>query len=61
MSKISHQYTGRGEPMQKITPNLWFDGDAEDAVNRYTRIFDDSSIGTISRYDKASAEQRHYQ
>ncbi|SEW17933.1 VOC family protein [Natrinema salifodinae] len=42
--------------MQKITPNLWFDGDAEDAVNRYTSIFDDSSIGPTSRYDEASAE-----
>lgn len=42
--------------MQKITPNLWFDGDAEEAVNRYTNIFDDSSIGIISRYDEASAE-----
>lgn len=42
--------------MQKITPNLWFDGDAEDAVNRYTSVFDDSAIGEISRYDEASAE-----
>ncbi|MFC6764325.1 VOC family protein [Natrinema soli] len=42
--------------MQKITPNLWFDGNAEDAVNRYTSIFDDSSIGPTSRYDEASAE-----
>ena len=42
--------------MRKITPNLWFDGDAEDAVNRYTSTFDDSSIGTVSRYDEASAD-----
>lgn len=42
--------------MQKITSNLWFDGDAEDAVNQYTSIFDNSKIGTISRYDEASAE-----
>lgn len=42
--------------MQKITPNLWFDGDAEDAVNWYTSVFDDSAIGDISRYDEASAE-----
>lgn len=41
--------------MQKITPNLWFGDDAEDAVNVYTDIFDDSSIGTVSRYDEASA------
>jgi predicted 3-demethylubiquinone-9 3-methyltransferase (glyoxalase superfamily) len=41
--------------MQKITPHLWFDGDAEDAVNRYTTIFNDATSGTISRYDEASA------
>lgn len=41
--------------MQTITPNLWFDTDAEDAVERYTSIFDDSSIGATSRYDAASA------
>ncbi|QLG28988.1 VOC family protein [Halorarum halophilum] len=42
--------------MQKITPNLWFDDDAEEAVDRYTSVFDDSAIGTVSRYDEASAE-----
>ncbi|WP_331233080.1 VOC family protein [Natronorarus salvus] len=44
-----------GSAMQKITPNLWFDGNAEDAVTRYTSLFDDAKIGTISRYDEASA------
>lgn len=42
--------------MQKITPSLWFDSNAKDAVNRYTGIFDDSSVGAISRYDEASAK-----
>lgn len=42
--------------MQKISPNLWFDGDAEDAVERYTGTFDDSEIGAISHYDEAPAE-----
>lgn len=42
--------------MQKITSNLWFDGNAEDAMNRYTSIFNDATIGTLSRYDEASAE-----
>lgn len=41
--------------MQKITPNLWFDDEAEEAVTVYTDIFDDSSIGTVTRYDEASA------
>ena len=35
---------------QKITPFLWFDDKAEEAVNFYTSIFKDSEIGGISRY-----------
>lgn len=42
--------------MQKITPFLWFDHQAEAAVNFYTSIFKDSKIGKISRYDDASAK-----
>jgi predicted 3-demethylubiquinone-9 3-methyltransferase (glyoxalase superfamily) len=34
---------------QKITPMLWFDGDAEDAARLYVSIFDDSAMGHISR------------
>jgi predicted 3-demethylubiquinone-9 3-methyltransferase (glyoxalase superfamily) len=36
--------------MQKITPFLWFDGKAEEAMNFYTSIFKNSKIGTVSRY-----------
>jgi predicted 3-demethylubiquinone-9 3-methyltransferase (glyoxalase superfamily) len=36
--------------MQKITPYLWFDHQAEDAVNFYTSIFKDSRVGETSRY-----------
>ena len=39
--------------MQKITPFLWFDGKAEEAVNFYTSIFKNSKIGNISRYGEA--------
>src|SRR5438105_365475 len=42
--------------MQKITPFLWFNDNAEEAVNFYTSIFKDSKIGTISRYDEASGK-----
>ena len=42
--------------MQKITPFMWFDGNAEEAVNFYTSIFKDSKIGSVSRYDEAAAE-----
>jgi len=36
--------------MQKITPFLWFDSQAEDAVKLYTSIFDNSKIGKVVRY-----------
>ena len=36
--------------VQKITPFLWFDDNAEDAVNFYTSIFKDSKIENISHY-----------
>ena len=39
--------------MQKITPFLWFDDQAEAAVKFYTSIFKNSKIGKIARYDKA--------
>ncbi len=39
--------------MQKITPCLWFDGNAEKAVKFYASIFEKSRIGKIARYDKA--------
>lgn len=41
--------------MQKITPFLWFDNQAEEAINFYTAIFKNSIIGNISRYDDAAA------
>lgn len=36
--------------MQKITPFLWFDGQAEEAAKFYTSIFKPSKITRISRY-----------
>jgi predicted 3-demethylubiquinone-9 3-methyltransferase (glyoxalase superfamily) len=45
----------KGNPMLKITPFLWFDNQAEEAINFYTSIFKNSKIGSVSRYDEASA------
>lgn len=42
--------------MQKITPCLWFDSNAEEAVNFYTGIFKNSKIGKVSRYGEAGHE-----
>jgi len=39
--------------MQKITPFLWFDGQAEEAANFYVSIFKNSKIVTIARYGEA--------
>ena len=36
--------------MQKITPYLWFNGNAEEAVTYYTSIFKDSNITNIGRF-----------
>lgn len=42
--------------MQKITPCLWFDTQAEEAANFYTSIFKNSKIGKITRYGKEGYE-----
>ncbi len=39
--------------MQKITPFLWFDGKADEAVNFYTSIFKNSKKGNIARFGDA--------
>src|SRR5574341_1807097 len=42
--------------MKGITPCLWFDHQAEQAVQFYTSIFRNSNIGTVARYGEAAAE-----
>jgi predicted 3-demethylubiquinone-9 3-methyltransferase (glyoxalase superfamily) len=42
--------------MQNITPCLWFDGNAEEAVNLYTSVFTNAKIGKTSRYTEAGKE-----
>jgi predicted 3-demethylubiquinone-9 3-methyltransferase (glyoxalase superfamily) len=39
--------------MQKITTFLWFDNQAEEAMNFYCSLFKDSKILTVSRYGEA--------
>jgi predicted 3-demethylubiquinone-9 3-methyltransferase (glyoxalase superfamily) len=41
------------ERIQKITPFLWFDNQAEEAVNFYTSIFKNSKTLTVTRYGDA--------
>ncbi|AFM25875.1 VOC family protein [Desulfomonile tiedjei] len=42
--------------MQKIIPFLWFDDNAEDAVNFYVSIFKNSKIVSVARYGEAGAK-----
>jgi predicted 3-demethylubiquinone-9 3-methyltransferase (glyoxalase superfamily) len=39
--------------MQKITPFLWFDGKAEEAMNFYVSIFKNAKIVGVTRYGEA--------
>jgi predicted 3-demethylubiquinone-9 3-methyltransferase (glyoxalase superfamily) len=38
---------------QKITPNLWFDTEAEEAANFYVSVFKDGRIVNVSHYNDA--------
>jgi predicted 3-demethylubiquinone-9 3-methyltransferase (glyoxalase superfamily) len=40
--------------MKKITPFLWFDSNAEEAMNFYVSVFKDSKIKEVSRYPENS-------
>ena len=42
--------------MQKIVPCLWFDTQAEEAVNLYISLFDNSKILNVTHYDEDSAK-----
>jgi predicted 3-demethylubiquinone-9 3-methyltransferase (glyoxalase superfamily) len=42
--------------LQRITPFLWFDDDAEEAVKSYVSIFKNSKIGSVTRYDEEGAK-----
>ena len=42
--------------MKNITPNLWFDGNAEEAVKFYISVFPDSKIISTVYYPKSAEE-----
>ena len=43
-------------PLQRITPFLWFDHQAEEAARFYVSIFKDSRITSTARYDDEGAK-----
>ena len=44
-----------GKTLQKITPFLWFDSQAEEAAHFYVAIFQNSKVRGITRYDEEGA------
>ena len=46
----------KGVGQQKINPFLWFDSNAEEAVNFYVSVFKNSKITAVSRYSDESAK-----
>ncbi len=42
--------------LQKITPNLWFNDNAQDAVNFYVSVFPDSRVISTAHYPNSSEE-----
>lgn len=41
--------------MEKITPFLWFDNQAEEASRFYTSVFKNSKVGAEAKYDAEGA------
>jgi predicted 3-demethylubiquinone-9 3-methyltransferase (glyoxalase superfamily) len=44
--------------MRNISPCLWFDGNAEEAVNHYVSIFPNSKIDKVMRWSEAGADKK---
>jgi len=42
--------------MQKITPFLWFDNQAEEAMNFYASVFKNSKVGKVTRYSEEASK-----
>jgi predicted 3-demethylubiquinone-9 3-methyltransferase (glyoxalase superfamily) len=43
--------------MPRITPNLWFDTESEEAAEFYVSVFPNSEITTVTRYGEAGPRQ----
>ncbi|MET5020310.1 VOC family protein, partial [Burkholderia pseudomallei] len=41
---------------QRITPFLWFDGNAEEAATFYVSVFDHARLTRVARYGKDGAQ-----
>jgi predicted 3-demethylubiquinone-9 3-methyltransferase (glyoxalase superfamily) len=54
--KVRRMEARMRKTLQRITPFLWFDDQAEDAVRFYVSIFENSKIGSVARYDEEAAK-----
>ncbi len=55
-SNLSKLGEGKQGNVQKINPFLWFDNQAEEAVQLYVSIFKNSKIGAVTRYGEEGYE-----
>jgi predicted 3-demethylubiquinone-9 3-methyltransferase (glyoxalase superfamily) len=53
MTLVMQRQITKERQMQKITPFLWFDNQAEEAARFYTSLFDESKIVDTARYGEA--------
>jgi predicted 3-demethylubiquinone-9 3-methyltransferase (glyoxalase superfamily) len=53
LMEATNHPNGKEHPMQKITPFLWFDGNAEEAMNFYVSVFKNSKVVSVMRYGAA--------
>ena len=53
---IEKERRKKGQSIQRITPFLWFDNQAEEAVNFYLSAFNNSGIKTTTRYSNEGAK-----
>ncbi len=43
--------------MQRISPFLWFDSQAQEAAEFYVSVFENSEIGKVTRYPEEAAKK----
>ena len=55
-AQLSNDERGGKMNIPKISPCIWFDKNAEEAVNLYISLFRDSEIISVDRYNKQTAE-----
>jgi predicted 3-demethylubiquinone-9 3-methyltransferase (glyoxalase superfamily) len=54
--ELTNSDQGKQHGAQKIMPFLWFDKQAEEAARFYASIFENSSVGEVTRYGKEGYE-----